>query len=87
MIGESPTKKTNFFGWKGDVHCLLEFPKNILADYLKKSTTVTDAYYAALLDHLKDELKEKRPTLAHKRALSPGQRAVPQMDHRNGKLA
>nr|XP_033774750.1 histone-lysine N-methyltransferase SETMAR-like [Geotrypetes seraphini] len=41
----------------------------ILIDYLAKGKTTTGAYYASLLDRLKDELKEKRPRLAHKKVL------------------
>ena len=59
----------------------------ILVDYLEKGKTITGAYYATLLDRLKEELNQKRPRLAHKSARSPRQRAVPQIDRRNGKIA
>jgi hypothetical protein len=36
---------------------------------LEKGKTITGASYSSLLDHLKTELQEKRPWLAHKKIL------------------
>ena len=41
----------------------------IYTDYLKKGTTITGAYFAALLDRLVDEIKEKRYHLHKKKIL------------------
>ena len=41
----------------------------IFIDYLEKGITITGAYYAALLDRLVDEIKEKRPHLTKKKNL------------------
>ena len=41
----------------------------IYIDYLEKGRTITGVYYAALLDRLVDEIKEKRPHLQKKKIL------------------
>jgi histone-lysine N-methyltransferase SETMAR len=41
----------------------------ILINYLEKGRTITGASYSSLLDHMKTELQEKRPQLAHKKIL------------------
>jgi len=41
-----------------------------LIDYLEKGKTIKGAYYAALLDQLSVQIKEKRPHLAKKKVLS-----------------
>lgn len=41
----------------------------ILIDYLEKGKTITGQYYAALLDQLNDNIKEKRPHLKKKKVL------------------
>ena len=41
----------------------------ILIGYLQKGKTITGAYYASLLDKLKEELAEKRSRLQEKKIL------------------
>jgi phage FluMu protein Com len=41
----------------------------ILINYLEKSKTITGASCSSLLDHLKTELQQKCPRLAHKNIL------------------
>ena len=41
----------------------------IYINYLEKGRTITGVYYAALLDRLVDEIKEKRPHLQKKKIL------------------
>ena len=38
----------------------------IFIDYLQKGRTITEAYYAALLDRLVDEIRKKWPHLKKK---------------------
>ena len=40
-----------------------------MIDYLEKGKTVTDPYYATLLECSNDKLKEKRPRLARKKVV------------------
>lgn len=45
-------------------------PKGIiLIDYLEKRKTITDQYYAALLEKFKAVIKENRPRVANKKVL------------------
>ncbi|GFV03705.1 putative DD34D transposase [Trichonephila clavipes] len=41
----------------------------IFIDYLKKGKIINSDYYVALLERLKDEIKEKRPRLKKKKVL------------------
>ena len=41
----------------------------IFIDYLQNGQTITETYYATLLTCLKEELRTKRPRLAHKKVI------------------
>ena len=41
----------------------------IFFDYLEKGRTITEAYYAALLDRMVDEIRKKRPHWKKKKIL------------------
>lgn len=58
----------------------------IMIDYLKKSKTIAGAYYATLLDRLKDKLNENQPILSRRKVIF-NQDTVPHIDSRKDKIA
>ncbi|XP_026828418.1 histone-lysine N-methyltransferase SETMAR-like [Ooceraea biroi] len=68
--GESAPKKAKIVPSAGKVMATVFWDSQgiILIDYMEKGKTITGAYYSSLLDHLKTELQEKRPRLAHKKS-------------------
>ncbi|XP_012063671.1 PREDICTED: histone-lysine N-methyltransferase SETMAR-like [Atta cephalotes] len=71
MSGESAPKKAKTVLSAGKMMATVFWDSQgiILIDYLQKDKTITGEYYATLLNHLKEELKKKRPRLARKKVL------------------
>jgi len=71
IFGENASKKAKTVLSAGKVMATVFWDSQgiILIDYLQKDKTITGAYYATLLDRLKEELKKKRPRLTCKKVL------------------
>lgn len=69
--GEKAPKKAKTVPSAGKVMATVFWDSQgvILIDYLQKGSTITGAYYAALLDTFHGELMKKRPHLAKKKVL------------------
>lgn len=70
-IGSSAPKRPKTQQWAGKVMASVFWDAHgiIFIDYLQKGSTITGAYYAALLDRLVDEIGKKRPHMKKKKIL------------------
>jgi hypothetical protein len=58
----------------------------IFIDYLEKGQTINSGYYMALLEHLNDEIKQKRPHLKKKSAVSSRQCTMSKINQNDNKI-
>jgi len=70
--GESAPKKVKTVPSAGKIMATISWDsRSFFTDYLEKGRTITEQYYADLLDRFDAELKKKRLHLMKKSALSP----------------